>query len=173
MHYEIDQASMERFLSSKGPESTEDGTVGRILNLLTLHPEKLAGFKSLKVLDIPKNKRKEILSHMYKVLEIIPIDQMTCKDPTTKELVESEFETAVLLGTPFREEHADFSRIKFVFWNFLDKYQRLQALIDVGILPTTAKEPIPQIIELELLKKIRDQYKLEQLKKEIRKYRPF
>lgn len=54
--------------------------------------------------------------------------------------------------TPLREvtmitETADFARLRYLFWQYLDWQQRLKVLVEVDALPQTASQPIPQTLE--------------------------
>jgi hypothetical protein len=49
------------------------------------------------------------------------------------------------------KDDADFIRMRYLFWRYLDWQQRLKVLVDVNALPETADQPLPQILEGQAL----------------------
>ena len=46
-----------------------------------------------------------------------------------------------------RKDSADYDRLRYLFWRYLDWRQRLKVLVDVDALPETADQPLPQTLE--------------------------
>ncbi len=44
-------------------------------------------------------------------------------------------------------ETAEFARLRYLFWQYLDWQQRLKVLVDADVLPRTALQPVPQTLE--------------------------
>lgn len=44
-------------------------------------------------------------------------------------------------------DSAEFDRLRYLFWRYLDWQQRLKVLVDVDALPKTADQPVPQTLE--------------------------
>ncbi len=56
-----------------------------------------------------------------------------------------------------------FSKLRYLFWKYLDWSERLKVLADLDILPTDLDQPFPQIMERLALDIARDEGKLHQL----------
>ena len=54
-------------------------------------------------------------------------------------------------GLPMDVHSADFDRLRYLFWRYLDWRQRLKVLVEADALPQTAEEPIPQTMERKAL----------------------
>jgi hypothetical protein len=53
-----------------------------------------------------------------------------------------------------------FTRLRYLFWKYLDWSARLKVLADLDVLPSNLSQPIPQIMERLALKNARDEGKL-------------
>jgi len=50
-------------------------------------------------------------------------------------------------GATMNTDSAEFDRLRYLFWRYLDWQQRLKVLVDVDALPKTADQPVPQTLE--------------------------
>jgi predicted phosphodiesterase len=59
--------------------------------------------------------------------------------------------TAEQGGLPMDAKSADFDKLRYIFWRYLNWKQRLEVLVKAKALPDTADEPIPQTMERKAL----------------------
>jgi hypothetical protein len=59
----------------------------------------------------------------------------------------AEAELAGEGGGAMGKDSADYDRLRYLFWRYLDWRQRLKVLVDVDALPETADQPLPQTLE--------------------------
>jgi hypothetical protein len=51
-------------------------------------------------------------------------------------------------GVTMNEQEArDFDRLQYYFWTYLDWHERLKALVEIDVLPSTRTQPVPQTFE--------------------------
>lgn len=50
-------------------------------------------------------------------------------------------------GSAMQTNNAEFCRLRYLFWRYLDWRQRLKVLVDVDAIPHTAYQPVPQTLE--------------------------
>jgi hypothetical protein len=60
-------------------------------------------------------------------------------------------ETGEQGGLPMDAKSADFDKLRYMFWRYLNWQQRLEVLVRAKALPNTAEEPIPQTMERKAL----------------------
>jgi 3',5'-cyclic AMP phosphodiesterase CpdA len=75
-------------------------------------------------------------------------------------------------GAMLDVDDAAFSKLKFLFWRYLEWDQRLKALVEADVLPPTAEKPIPQTIERLAIDNARKTGKLSSLWDATMKYVP-
>jgi hypothetical protein len=52
------------------------------------------------------------------------------------------------VGVTMNEQEArDFERLQYYFWTYLDWHERLKALVEIDVLPSTRTQPVPQTFE--------------------------
>lgn len=71
------------------------------------------------------------------------LGSLSTESPLTIEITIKSVQQGGSMSNP----SADFDRLRYIFWRYLDWRQRVKVLVEVDALPETADQPVPQTME--------------------------